>query len=77
MVDLARLNICFVAGTLGQGGAERQLYYILQTLCRRGAQTRLLCLTHLVGVLLLQFRELLLVLARRCARLRVALLQFA
>jgi glycosyltransferase involved in cell wall biosynthesis len=46
MIDLARLNICFIAGTLGQGGAERQLYYILQALCRCGAQTRLLCLTQ-------------------------------
>ncbi len=42
--DLSRLKICLLAGTLGQGGAERQLFYILQTLRRCGAAPRLLCL---------------------------------
>jgi glycosyltransferase involved in cell wall biosynthesis len=42
--DLSDLNICFVAGTLRQGGAERQLFYILQALCQRGASPRLLSL---------------------------------
>ncbi len=43
--DLAQLNICFLAGTLGQGGAERQLFYILKTLYERKARVRLLSLT--------------------------------
>jgi glycosyltransferase involved in cell wall biosynthesis len=42
---LERLRIAFLAGTLGQGGAERQLYYILQTLCAIGAEVEVLCLT--------------------------------
>lgn len=46
MRDLRGLKICFIAGTLGQGGAERQLYYILQELVRHGARPRLLCLTQ-------------------------------
>jgi glycosyltransferase involved in cell wall biosynthesis len=46
MRDLASLSICFLAGTLGQGGAERQLYYILSALQRSGACPRLLCLTQ-------------------------------
>ena len=46
MIDLSKLNICFLAGTLGQGGAERQLYYILKTLRENGARIRLLSLTR-------------------------------
>ncbi len=46
MVDLSKLNICFLAGTLGQGGAERQLYYILRTLREQGATVRLLSLSQ-------------------------------
>jgi glycosyltransferase involved in cell wall biosynthesis len=46
MVDLARLHVSFLAGTLGQGGAERQLYYILRTLRDRGAKVRLLSLSR-------------------------------
>jgi glycosyltransferase involved in cell wall biosynthesis len=46
MFDLSRLNICFIAGTLGQGGAERQLVYMLEALKRSGADPRLLCLTR-------------------------------
>lgn len=46
MPDLACLKVCFVAGTLGQGGAERQLYYILRELVRHGANARVLCLTE-------------------------------
>ena len=46
MVDLATIKICFVAGTLGQGGAERQLFYMLQALRESGAVVRLLCLTQ-------------------------------
>ncbi len=39
-------RITFLAGTLGQGGAERQLFYILQTLRQNQVQLRLLCLTQ-------------------------------
>jgi len=46
MTDLAKLDICFIAGTLGQGGAERQLFYILKALNESGARVRLLCLTQ-------------------------------
>ncbi len=46
MLDLAELKICFIAGTLGQGGAERQLFHILQILKRCGSETRVLCLTR-------------------------------
>ncbi len=38
-------NVCFIAGTLGRGGAERQLYYMLRTLVGYGARPRLLTLT--------------------------------
>lgn len=43
---LRGLRICFVAGTLGQGGAERQLYYILKCLKAAGTDVSLLCLTQ-------------------------------
>jgi len=46
MRNLSTLKFCFLAGTLGQGGAERQLFYILQTLCQAGATPRLLSLTQ-------------------------------
>jgi glycosyltransferase involved in cell wall biosynthesis len=39
------MKIYFLAGTLSQGGAERQLYYMLETLVRSGANPKLLCLT--------------------------------
>src|SRR3990172_765683 len=44
MRDIAQLRICFLAGTLDQGGAERQLYYILRSLCAAGADVSLLTL---------------------------------
>src|SRR5688572_12394899 len=44
MPSLSSLKLCFLAGTLGNGGAERQLYYILQALCQKGANPRLLSL---------------------------------
>jgi glycosyltransferase involved in cell wall biosynthesis len=44
--DLAKIRVCFVAGTLGQGGAERQLFYMLKTLRQAGANPELLCLTE-------------------------------
>jgi glycosyltransferase involved in cell wall biosynthesis len=45
-VDLARLRLCFVAGTLGRGGAERQLFYIVKTLREYGTEVRVLSLTR-------------------------------
>ncbi len=44
--DLTQLNICFIAGTLGQGGAERQLYYLLKALRSIGTSPHLLSLTQ-------------------------------
>ena len=46
MFELSNLRVCFIAGTLGQGGAESQLYYILRALRQSGASPRLLCLTR-------------------------------
>jgi glycosyltransferase involved in cell wall biosynthesis len=46
IIDLSHLNICFLAGTLGQGGAERQLFFILRALRQSGAAPRLLCLAQ-------------------------------
>jgi glycosyltransferase involved in cell wall biosynthesis len=43
---LKGLRVCFLAGTLGQGGAERQLYYILKTLKECGAEVTLFSLTQ-------------------------------
>jgi glycosyltransferase involved in cell wall biosynthesis len=37
--------VCFVVGTLGRGGAERQLIYMLRALRDAGISIRLLCLT--------------------------------
>ncbi len=45
MFDLKGLKICFLAGTLGQGGAERQLFYNLKTLKAEGAEPIVLSLT--------------------------------
>ncbi|MFN0279988.1 MAG: glycosyltransferase [Pyrinomonadaceae bacterium] len=39
------MKVGFLAGTLGRGGAERQLVYMLQALQNEGIQTRVLCLT--------------------------------
>ena len=44
MDTLAGLRVTLLAGTLGQGGAERQLYYAATTLVRAGAQPRVLTL---------------------------------
>ena len=43
---LRGLSVCFLAGTLGQGGAERQLFYMLQCLSNAGAIAHLLSLTQ-------------------------------
>jgi glycosyltransferase involved in cell wall biosynthesis len=42
--DLAELRVCFIAGTLGQGGAERQLYYMVRALQDNGSRVRVLAL---------------------------------
>jgi len=39
------MRVCFVAGTLGRGGAERQLIFMLRALREEGIETKLLCLT--------------------------------
>ncbi len=44
MRNLSQLNVCFLAGTLEHGGAERQLFYMLQALRQAGAAPRLLSL---------------------------------
>jgi len=46
MANLLQHKIGFLAGTLGQGGAERQLFYILRTLKEHGARLRVLSLTQ-------------------------------
>lgn len=46
MSHLANLKICFIALTLGQGGAERQLYYMVKVLKNQGANVRILSLTR-------------------------------
>lgn len=46
MFELSQLRVCFLAGTLGQGGAERQLFYLLKTLRSAGVAVRLLSLTR-------------------------------
>jgi glycosyltransferase involved in cell wall biosynthesis len=43
---LRGLRVCFVAGTLGQGGAERQLFYMLQALQEAGACAKVLSLSQ-------------------------------
>ena len=43
---LRGLRICFLAGTLGQGGAERQLFYIASALKQSGAEVLVLSLTQ-------------------------------
>ena len=42
---LRGLRVCFLAGTLGQGGAERQLFYIASALKSAGAEVLVLTLT--------------------------------
>jgi glycosyltransferase involved in cell wall biosynthesis len=40
------MRVCFVVGTLGQGGAERQLIYMLRALVSRGISTSVVTLTQ-------------------------------
>jgi len=44
--SLEDMRICLLAGTLGQGGAERQLFFIAKALQESGARVRLLSLTR-------------------------------
>lgn len=44
-MTLEGLRVAFVVGTLGQGGAERQLYYALKALVAEGAAPAVLTLT--------------------------------
>jgi glycosyltransferase involved in cell wall biosynthesis len=46
MGQLSGLKLSFIAGTLGQGGAERQLYYMVRAAHEAGAAARVLCLTR-------------------------------
>ena len=39
-------HVCFVAGTLGYGGAERQLYYQATWVSKQGTKVSVLCLTE-------------------------------
>lgn len=39
------MRVCFVAGTLGRGGAEKQLVFMLEALKRLGVAAKVLCLT--------------------------------
>lgn len=40
------MKIAFIAGQLGQGGAERQLYYYIKTLKQNGSEPYVLCITR-------------------------------
>ncbi len=40
------MKVCFLAGTLGRGGAERQLLFMLESLIQRNIDVRLLSLTR-------------------------------
>jgi glycosyltransferase involved in cell wall biosynthesis len=40
------IRVCFLAGTLGRGGAERQLLYMLKSLQDIPVVTRVICLTE-------------------------------
>ncbi|MFL5733862.1 MAG: glycosyltransferase [Chloroflexia bacterium] len=41
-----RLRVALLAGTLGQGGAEKQLVYMVRALQRAGVEVRVYCLTR-------------------------------
>ena len=40
------MRVCFVVGTLGCGGAEKQLVFMLRAIKRAGIEARVLCLTE-------------------------------
>jgi glycosyltransferase involved in cell wall biosynthesis len=39
------MKVCFITGTLGRGGAEKQLVFMLRALQNAGIESRVLCLT--------------------------------
>lgn len=39
------MKVCFIVGTLGRGGAEKQLVFMLRALLESGVEARILCLT--------------------------------
>ncbi|MGQ0541509.1 MAG: glycosyltransferase family 4 protein [Blastocatellia bacterium] len=39
------MKVCFIVGTLGRGGAEKQLLFMLSALVNSGVETRVICLT--------------------------------
>jgi glycosyltransferase involved in cell wall biosynthesis len=39
------MKVCFIVGTLGRGGAEKQLVFMLRALKRAGTEAKVLCLT--------------------------------
>ncbi|HVN56631.1 MAG TPA: glycosyltransferase family 4 protein [Anaerolineaceae bacterium] len=41
-----RLRIAFITGSLAQGGAEKQLVYMIRALCERGIEVRVHCSTQ-------------------------------
>lgn len=45
VTDLQGMRICFIAGSLGRGGAERQLFYTLKALTAMGAKCLVLSFT--------------------------------
>src|SRR5688500_15193927 len=45
MFDLSKIHVCFIAGNLALGGAERQLFYIVQARHRSGSRRSVLGLT--------------------------------
>jgi glycosyltransferase involved in cell wall biosynthesis len=46
MSEFDRLRVAFIAGSLGQGGAEKQLLYLARELMRVRVDVRVLTLTH-------------------------------
>lgn len=40
------MKVCFIVGTLGRGGAEKQLVYMLRALRQTDIEARVLCLTR-------------------------------
>ena len=43
--NFSNVKITFLAGTLVNDGAERQLFYMVQCLKKHGADIKVLCLT--------------------------------
>lgn len=45
LVLIYRMKVCFIVGTLGRGGAEKQLVFMLRALQSANIEARVLCLT--------------------------------